>query len=68
MTEMDNLEIEQGSETFYCLSSDGELYILGNHGDWYAAEDTAKSIGLDPIWVFGESSAEQWRSVLMSTN
>lgn len=52
------------SEMFFCLSSDGQLYILGNHGDWEAAEDTATNMGLDPIWVFGEESAKQWRSVL----
>ena len=54
------------SEMFFCLSSDGELYILGNHGDWEAAEATATDLGLDPIWVFGEQSAKQWRGVLTS--
>jgi len=52
------------SEMFFCLSGDGELYILGNHGDWEAAEDTAQNLGLDPIWVFGEESAKQWRNTL----
>lgn len=52
------------SEMFFCLSSDGMLWILGNHGAWEAADDTAQSMGLDPIWVFGEETAKQWRSVL----
>ena len=54
----------KNSEMFYCLASDGLLWVLGNHGDWEAAEDTAHSIGLEPIWVFGEQAANQWRAVL----
>ena len=57
-------EVEPMPEMWFCLNSDGELYILGDHGDFEAAEDTAKSMGLDPIWTFGEASARQWRSVL----
>ena len=59
-------EVEPMPEMWFCLNSDGELYILGDHGDFEAAEDTAKSMGLDPIWTFGEASARQWRRVLTS--
>ena len=59
-------EVEPMPEMWFCLNSDGELYILGDHGDFEAAEDTAKSMGLDPIWTFGEASARQWRRVLNS--
>jgi hypothetical protein len=52
------------SETYFCLASDGLLYNLGDHGDCEAAEDTAQSIGLDVIWLFGELTAHSWRDTL----
>jgi len=52
------------SETYFCLASDGLLYNLGDHGDCEAAEDTARSLGLDVIWMFGEETAHSWRDTL----
>jgi len=52
------------SEIYFCLASDGLLYNLGDHGDYEAAEDTAQSLGLDVIWMFGESTAHSWRDTL----
>lgn len=52
------------SEIYFCLASDGLLYNLGDHGDFDAAEDTAQSIGLDVIWLFGELTAHSWRDNL----
>ena len=51
-------------EKFYCVSMDGDLYALGNHGDWEAAEDTAQNLGLSPVWVFGEETFSNWRNFL----
>ena len=56
----------QDSEMYFCLAADGLLYILGNHGDYEAAEATAESLGLDIIWLFGEDSARSWRDTLNS--
>ena len=50
-------------ENFYCLSSDGELYALGKHSDWEAAENTAQTL-VDPVWVFGEASFNSWLNTL----
>lgn len=54
------------SEMYFCLAADGLIYILGNHGDYEAAEETAQSLGLDVIWMFGEDSARSWRDTLNS--
>jgi hypothetical protein len=54
------------SEMYFCLASDGLVYILGNHGDFEAAEDTATGLGLDVIWMFGEETARSWRDTLIS--
>lgn len=52
------------SEHYFCLASDGLLYRLGDHGDFEAADDTAQSLGLDVIWLFGEESASSWFTTL----
>jgi len=49
------------AENYFCLASDGLLYSLGNHGDFESAEDTAKSLGLDVVWMFGEDTAQSWQ-------
>lgn len=55
------------SEMYFCLASDGLLYILGNHGDFEAAEDTAQSMGLEVIWLIDEQTARSWRNTLTDT-
>ena len=52
------------SENYCCLATDGLLYALGNHGDYEAANDTAESLGLDVIWLFGEATRDSWRDSL----
>ena len=54
------------SQMYFCLDQRGELWILGEHGDFEAAEDTAKSMGLDPFWIADEETANQWRRTLTS--
>lgn len=45
---------------YFALNDDGLLYNLGDHGDWEAAEDTAQSIGIDPVWLFDEDTAQSY--------
>ena len=49
---------------YFCLAIDGQLYNLGDHRDIDAADDTAASLGLDVVWLFGESTAHSWRDTL----
>ena len=51
-------------EIYFCLASDGLIYNLGDHGDYEAAEDTAKSLGLEVVWMFGEDTARNWMDTL----
>lgn len=51
-------------EIYFCLASDGLLYNLGDHGDYEAADATASSLGLEVIWMFGESTAQSWLDTL----
>lgn len=52
------------SINYYCLADDGLIWKLGDHGDIEAADDTARSIGLNAIWIIDEETADQWRAVL----
>lgn len=56
----------EDSENYYCIGAEGNLWILGNHGDFDAAEDTAKSLGVDVIWMFREQTAKDWYEKLKS--
>jgi hypothetical protein len=51
-------------EIYFCLAADGLLYNLGDHGDYEAADDTAKSLDLEVIWMFGEDTARSWMDTL----
>jgi len=52
------------STNYYCLAADGLLWKLGDHGDIEAADDTAKSMGLEAIWIFDEERMQGWRATL----
>jgi hypothetical protein len=54
------------SDDFFCIGADGHLWILGNHGDMEAAKETAESLGVQAICVFGRASAQEWREKLVN--
>ena len=49
---------------YFALSADGDLYNLGDHGDWESAENTASDLLIDQIWVFNETQAKSWASFI----
>ena len=55
---------DKNHEVYFCIATDGLLYNLGDHGDYEAAEDTATSLGLDVVWMLGESTAHSWFDTL----
>jgi hypothetical protein len=42
----------------------GQIFSLGTHENWESAEDLAQDSKLEPIWVFGEESFNDWRNTL----
>lgn len=54
------------TDNYFCLAADGLIWSLGNHGDFDAASDTADSLGLEAIWIFGEESARNWLETLQT--
>lgn len=53
------------TDEYFCIGADGRLWILGNHGDYEAAEDTAKSLEVEVVWMFGKQTAIDWRDSLL---
>jgi len=51
---------------WYCIAFDGNLYIIGDHGDFEAAEETAEDMGLEAVWLFDQTTADEWRETLNS--
>jgi len=51
-------------EKFFCLSSDGLIYFLGQFNDWEDAELFATERKIDFIWLCGETFANSWKDTL----
>jgi len=49
---------------YYALQNNGDLFILGDHGDIEAADDTANDLGLEVVWLADQETVEQWRAVI----
>ena len=57
--------VEDGTDEYFCIGADGRLWMLGNQEDYEAAEDTAKSLEVEVIWMFGKQTAIDWRDSLL---
>jgi len=49
---------------YFCLSNEGDLYNLGDHGDFESADCCAQDMQLHPIWVINEHTARNWSEFL----
>ena len=57
---------DSSEQPWFALADDGQIYALGDHGDFDAAEETAASIAINAIWIADKETAEQWLSRLLS--
>ena len=53
---------------YYCLANDGLLYKLGNHGSIEIADDAARVMDIDAIWIFDDQTMQNWRETLNTWN
>jgi len=49
---------------WFALADDGELHNLCDCGDFEAAEESAKDMGINPIWTFDEFIAINWLNTI----
>jgi hypothetical protein len=52
------------SNIWFALASDGELWCVCDCGDFEAAEESAKDMGIEAIWILDEAAARQWQARL----
>jgi hypothetical protein len=57
---------EDFSRMWFALCADGTLSVLGDHGDYAAADATAEDLGLDVIWLVCGNDAAQWADTINS--
>jgi hypothetical protein len=48
------------SNFWFALDYEGELWAVGDHGDFQAAEITAEDMGISILWLLDEPMARQW--------
>lgn len=49
---------------YFALCADGNLYDLGDHGDFECADNTASDLQINQIWVFDEKVAKSWATFI----
>ena len=47
---------------YFALADDGYMYDLCDCGDFEAAEESAKDLGITAVWIADEKAARQWCS------
>jgi len=52
--------------TWFALGTDGYLVVLGDHGDYEAADATADDLGIAVVWLMCGNDAAQWADVINS--
>jgi hypothetical protein len=49
---------------YFALATDGLIYCLSDCGDFEAAEDSARDLCIEAVWIADESTANSWLSSL----
>lgn len=49
---------------YFALQTNGELFALGDHGDWEAANLTAIDQHLEVVWIANSRAVQQWKACI----
>ena len=52
---------------WFALSSSGNLWALGDCGDYDAAEEIANDLEIDVLWLADYETAKQWHDTITTT-
>ena len=61
---MANNSFESWDRQWFALLNNGDLFPLGDHGDFEAADATARDLGCEAIWIADAKTVTQWRKVI----
>ena len=49
---------------YFALADDGEVYNLCDCGDWEAAEESARDMGINAVWIFDRNAAKNFAETI----
>ncbi len=55
---------EDFSRMWFAVCADSTLFVLGDHGDYAAADATANDLGLDVMFLVCGADAAQWADTI----
>ena len=58
---------ESKDRQWFALSSSGNLFALGDCGDFDAAEEIANDLEIDVVWIADADTAMQWMNTVKTT-
>jgi len=58
---------ESKDRQWFALSSSGNLWALGDCGDFDAAEEIANDLEIDVVWIADTDTAMQWMNTIKTT-
>ena len=58
---------ESKDRQWFALSSSGNLWALGDCGDFDAAEEIANDQEIDAVWIADADTATQWMNTIKVT-
>ena len=58
---------ESKDRQWFALSSSGNLWALGDCGDFDAAEEIANDLEIDAVWIADAETAMQWMNTVKVT-
>ena len=57
-------DFEIWERQWFALLVTGDLFPLGDHGDYEAADATARNLGCEFVWLADAETVTQWREVI----
>jgi hypothetical protein len=55
-----NKALEDNSRQWFALGFDGNMYAIGDCGDYETADEIAVDMGIDVMWLADYETAKQW--------
>ena len=49
---------------YFALNDEGNIFNLGDCGDYEAANSVVEDMDLNVVWIFDQEDAENWRKQL----
>ena len=58
------MSYENMNRQYFALDNTGDVWSLGDCGDFDAAEEIADDLGIQAVWIADAVTAKQWAKVI----